>query len=348
MKVVVKDYLNVRVGKPSVNAPCYQYLAPGSEIEVDGMIYQGDPYEGVDTWLRDNAGNYYWKGGINYQKKENTYQDWMLRINLPQIWKKATGKGVGIAILDTGVSTNNRNIYYDKVDFFVFDAKVSIEDKHGHGTHCAGLIASRNIDKSVGVAYESNLYVVKIADSGSISQSDTIRYAEAINWCASHPNIHVISISWGSFIRNPTIKIAIQTAIDNAVKKNKIVVCAMGDATQFNDPGPIFPVCFNNTIGIGSIPVDKLLYPYLNESLTLLLDGFNIPSYKLSGELIEMSGTSQSTAIAAGLVALLIEKKNFNYTLGGIRQSLVSSCKQQVFYGIPLPVLDGNLLLNQF
>ena len=58
MKVTVKDYLNVRVGKPSVNAPCYQYIAPGSEIEVDGKLYTGDMYDGSDQWMKDEGGNY--------------------------------------------------------------------------------------------------------------------------------------------------------------------------------------------------------------------------------------------------------------------------------------------------
>ncbi|MCW3104129.1 MAG: hypothetical protein JWO09_2569 [Bacteroidetes bacterium] len=65
MKVTVKYYLNVRVGKPSVNAPCHGYLVPGTEIEVDGKLYDGDQFEGTYKWMKDNAGNYYWAGGIN-------------------------------------------------------------------------------------------------------------------------------------------------------------------------------------------------------------------------------------------------------------------------------------------
>jgi len=45
MKVTVTKYLNVRVGKPSVNAPCYQYLAPGSELEMHGNLYKGDSFK---------------------------------------------------------------------------------------------------------------------------------------------------------------------------------------------------------------------------------------------------------------------------------------------------------------
>lgn len=64
MKVAVKYYLNVRIGRPSVNAPCQQYLIPGNEIEVDGKLYDGDQFEGTYKWMKDEAGNYYWAGGL--------------------------------------------------------------------------------------------------------------------------------------------------------------------------------------------------------------------------------------------------------------------------------------------
>ena len=58
MKVTVTKYLNVRVGKASVNAPSYQYLAPGTILEVEDKTYKGDKYEDKDDWLKDAAGNY--------------------------------------------------------------------------------------------------------------------------------------------------------------------------------------------------------------------------------------------------------------------------------------------------
>ena len=65
MKLTVKVNLNVRVGKPSVNAPCYTYITPGSTLEVDENPYPGDMYDGNDTWYKDDAGNYYWSGGFD-------------------------------------------------------------------------------------------------------------------------------------------------------------------------------------------------------------------------------------------------------------------------------------------
>jgi hypothetical protein len=64
MKVTVKDFLNVRVGKPSVNAPTFQFLAPGSILDVEEKFFDGDKLEGNSLWVKDEADNYYWSGGI--------------------------------------------------------------------------------------------------------------------------------------------------------------------------------------------------------------------------------------------------------------------------------------------
>ncbi len=137
MKVTVSKYLNVRVGKPSVNAPCYQYLSPGSELIVDGSLYKGDMYDGIDTWLKDEAGNYYWSGGVNMKPVSNitiNYQDYLKDF----AWISNKGKGVVIAIIDTGVMMNPN--YYD----CSLIKQINLADNNDelyHGNFICGIIA---------------------------------------------------------------------------------------------------------------------------------------------------------------------------------------------------------------
>src|SRR5260221_6326526 len=105
MKVTVNKYLNVRVGKPSVNAPCYQYLAPGSELEVDGQSYPGDTYKDINTWLKDATGNYYWSGGVqNNFTKDQSLDYWFDLLEMIDVQKIEEGENANILILDSGIN----------------------------------------------------------------------------------------------------------------------------------------------------------------------------------------------------------------------------------------------------
>ncbi|MEQ9412421.1 MAG: hypothetical protein RIF39_01250, partial [Cyclobacteriaceae bacterium] len=140
MKVTVAKYLNVQVGKPSLNAPCYQYLAPGSEIEVDGQFYKGDFYNGLDAWVRDDAGNYYWEGGVLFDKaKDIKYPWWIIDLGINDLWDVTKGKEITVFLLDSGVveipGLNSSQI--EKISV-INDSGI---DTIGHGTLMASIIA---------------------------------------------------------------------------------------------------------------------------------------------------------------------------------------------------------------
>src|SRR5687767_10152935 len=106
MKVTVKDYLNVRVGKPSLGALTNQYLAPGSIIDVEDNPYTGDPYEGIDTWFRDAANNYYWTGGFTHnlsQVAAVTLVDYLALLNIQGGKPAKHGNKIRVAVLDSGI-----------------------------------------------------------------------------------------------------------------------------------------------------------------------------------------------------------------------------------------------------
>ena len=110
-----------------------------------------------------------------------------------------TGKGVSIAVLDTGID----DLHPDFKDRVSKDNKKSFVggtymDGHGHGTHCAGIAAGPAHPKCgirYGVAPESTLIIGKVlADSGSGTLSGII---EGIEWAASR-GAKIISMSLGS------------------------------------------------------------------------------------------------------------------------------------------------------
>ena len=156
MKITVSKYLNVRVGNPNLNAPCYQYIAPGSELDVDGQLYKGDPYDGIDTWLKDAAGNYYWSGGVdkNISFESVDYTFFLKNIDSEILNKK--GENVTIVIIDGGVKFDKRFFNFDKVQSINIDNNpVSSE----HGTFIAGIIAG--VNNVFGIASEANIVSLK-------------------------------------------------------------------------------------------------------------------------------------------------------------------------------------------
>ncbi len=358
MKARVTRFLNIRSGSPAVlpdNNIGNRFFSPGDVVDIAEAVV-GELYKGNSTWYKLVDGAFVWSGGIAATTESVALTtslpgpSWMNNLKIPDIWEFSKGKGVGVGVIDTGINLNNSDLVFNKTDFYLFDKTLSLQDSFGHGTHCAALIGARNMNKKyVGAAPECNLYICKFSESGSLSDSEAIRYADAIDWCNANKNIHIISISWGGRMRDIEIKDKVEAAVNAAVANNKIVLCSIGDAFQDNDSSKRFPACFDNSIGTGSIPVEGKLFSFINEHLVTIVDGLDIASYKHDDDsLITMSGTSQSNAIVAGVVALIVNKLNFIYTPNQVKKLLTDLSVIKQIAGKPLPCLSGEKLLNFF
>src|SRR5690349_15386215 len=108
-------------------------------------------------------------------------------LDLPGAWQLSQGRGVVVAVLDSGVQLNHPDLranlwtnpaeipgnhrdddgngYVDDVHGVDLTGEHSLDDAQGHGTHVAGTIAAaRNGKGVVGVAYEAKLMVVRVLD----------------------------------------------------------------------------------------------------------------------------------------------------------------------------------------
>ena len=93
--------------------------------------------------------------------------------------RSATGNGIKIAVLDTGITVNGSNaVFHTELDANVISFTSGSDligsdsvpnDEHGHGSHVAGIIAGENNGSGYhGVAYDADLYIYKVLnDSGS-------------------------------------------------------------------------------------------------------------------------------------------------------------------------------------
>jgi subtilisin family serine protease len=338
MKVTVKEYLNVRVGEPRLKAPTYQYLAPGSEIEIDGQLYKGDLFDGIDTWVKDLAGNYYWSGGTNYVKDKlpvqfiNSKMSWGHKwYDLPFVWNdlKTTGQGVTVAIIDTGVDDNHPDLktkLHGASKSFV-DNAIDIKDTDGHGTNMAGIIGASG-NNVFGVAPGVTLLVVKATKQ--VRGANPKVFAEALNYAAAIPDVDIISFSNvfsdGTDLNGP---------VQNCIKAKKILVAAIGNGRNFIglQQGPdsdTFPACFPNVLAVGSFGSNGEICTFSNwnPQLSLLAPGdFSVLTTGLNNKTEMGAGTSIATAFTSGCLALMIAYgKGKSITGEQCIASLLGSC----------------------
>jgi len=167
-------------------------------------------------------------------------------------WGASKGQGIGVAVLDTGISNHPDLVvvggrrFYTRGLRLVEDGKY--EDGHGHGTHVAGTIAALDNGLGVvGVAPRVSLYAVKVLeDSGSGSIS---AIAAGIDWAVQN-GIPIINMSLGSSTSSQTL----ENACDNAYAAGHLVVSSAGNEGNADGTGDNvgYPAKYDSVIAVAA------------------------------------------------------------------------------------------------
>jgi serine protease AprX len=133
----------------------------------------------------------------------------ILEVNAPQTWSQlgATGQGVGVAIVDSGVypHADLAGRIVASIDFTTASPSVSSTpggDPGGHGTHVAGLVAGDGTLSGgayTGVAPRANIVDVRVIDANGSSDVSTI--LRGLQWVLANRttyNIKVVNLSLGA------------------------------------------------------------------------------------------------------------------------------------------------------
>jgi serine protease len=194
------------------------------------------------------------------------YQWHLDQIGMPDAWPKATGKGVIVAVIDTGVSHQDygkrfkgvpdlKQTEFVKGYDFVNNREVAVDD-HGHGTHVAGTIAQSTNNKVgvAGVAFGAKIMPLKVLNAGGYGNVGDI--ADAIRFAADH-GAKVINMSLGS---NRSSRV-MAAAVKYAHGKGVAVVCAAGN----NGHGKVgFPAANPGAIAVAATQYDRTTTFYSN------------------------------------------------------------------------------------
>jgi serine protease len=156
------------------------------------------------------------------------------RIGAGSAWDRGCGRGVTVAVVDTGIACFDEGPFAKGSDlagtrcvpgYNFVDDNDNAHDDHGHGTHVAGTIAqtTHNNTGAAGIAHCASLMPVKVLTSrGWGSLADV---AEGIVFAADH-GADVINLSLGG----PSSAKVLEKAVQYATKKGSLVVAAAGNS----------------------------------------------------------------------------------------------------------------------
>ncbi|MEH2436478.1 MAG: S8 family peptidase [Nostoc sp.] len=269
-------------------------------------------------------------------------------VKAPEVWAHGyTGKGVVVAVVDTGVDYNHEDLknniwtnpkevagngkdndgngYANDIHGWNFvDNNNNVLDDNGHGTHVSGTIAGENNNYGVtGIAYDAKIMPVKVLDdSGSGSYSSI---SKGIHYAVDN-GANVINLSLGGAYSNRTL----ESAIDYASSKGVIVVMAAGND---GDSSPDYPARYASKSGIAVGAVDKNnnLADFSNRSGTNEISYVTAPGVKVyssvpNNQYATYSGTSMAAPHVAGIVALMLSA-NHNLTDAQVRQIVAETAE---------------------
>jgi serine protease len=157
-------------------------------------------------------------------------EQWHVKtLNLAAAWTHSTGAGVTVAVIDSGVDADHKDLQgqvLPGLDLVDSDGDGDT-DLVGHGTTVSAIIAGRNDDSVgvVGIAPKAKILPVRVLDREN-RYDDALIVAKGVRWAVDH-GARVINLSLGGNGSSP----ALAAALDYAFAKDVVVVACTGNAS---------------------------------------------------------------------------------------------------------------------
>jgi subtilisin len=226
------------------------------------------------------------------------------QINAPAAWGNSMGKGIRVAVVDTGIDFLHPDLKTNYVGGASFVPGVSLPmDDNGHGTHCAGTIAAAiNGSGVVGVAPQASLYAAKVLDRNGSGQFSWV--IAGIDWCIRQ-GMHIVSMSLGA----SAAPAALQTICNAAWGRGLLIVAAAGNAGPPVPPSVSsvgYPAKYKNVVAVSAIDTSNAVAPFSSRGpeVDLCAPGVNVLSTLPGGRYGNLSGTSMACPHVSGVAAL--------------------------------------------
>ncbi|WP_405655497.1 S8 family serine peptidase [Streptomyces sp. NBC_01386] len=294
------------------------------------------------------------------------------QIGAPEAWAKGyDGKGVKVAVLDTGADLNNADIKSEIVQSQSFVNGQTVQDGHGHGTHVASTIAGSGANsdgKYKGVAPGADLLIGKVlSNSGQGTDSSILAGME---WAVGQ-GADVVSMSLGG--TDTPGEDALTNAVNSlSASSNTLFVIAAGNDGRKGESTIGSPGAADAALTVGAVDKSDALADFSSRGPRLgdmaikpeiTAPGVDIVAARAAGTTMgtpvdanytSASGTSMATPHVAGSAAIL-KQRHPDWTGQRIKDALTAHAKsaadqtvyQQGYGRVDIPAaLDPSLELS--
>lgn len=240
------------------------------------------------------------------------------------LFREYSGKGIKVAVLDTGFDTQHPDFAGRNVVTASFITGQTVQDGHGHGTHCIGTACGpRNpVDPTIpryGVAYESTIFAGKVLSNGGSGSDGGI--LAGINWALAN-KCEIISMSLGAGATGPGFSQIFETVAQKCLTNGTLIVAAAGNDS--NRPGVVRPVSHPancpSILAVGAVDINGKVARFSNRGIHTPYGSINIAApgvgvfsaTKMPTKYATWNGTSMATPHVAGIAALWAQRSASN------------------------------------
>ncbi len=239
------------------------------------------------------------------------HQPFLYQINAHPAWQEATGVGILVALIDTGIDMTHpfleNSISANGYDFVADDRDPSeerldldsndnglLDEGWGHGTHVAGIIKL--------VAPDVVILPIRVVDSDG--QADLFNLLRGLEYAIAR-RVRIINLSMSI----PEPSRLLQEWILKAKKAHMLVVTSAGN----DNVGELdFPADEHSVLAVASVDAFNLKSSFSNygSAVDACAPGENVLSCLPGGNTyVERTGTSMATPMVTGLASLILEQR---------------------------------------